>query len=201
MQLLSYLIITGRNEIMIQATKKLSVEEFLALPAGDVASEFIDGQAVTKMSPKRFHAGVQKALLILMDSWAKNWGHLYPEWAVRLKRNDEDWVPVPDITCVSGDRLAVNWIEDEACPVAPELVIEIISPGQTFGALSQKASDYLAAGVLRIWIVDFEARSITVFYPDAPSRTYTKSSPISDSVIEGLNLTPQQIFHQAGLPD
>ncbi len=186
---------------MIQATKKLSVEEFLALPGGDVAQELIEGQAVPKMSPKRFHAGVQKALLILMDIWAKKRGHLYPEWAVLLKRNSEDWIPVPDITYVSGDRLTLDWIEDEACPVAPELVIEIISPEQTFGGLSQKATDYLAAGVLRVWIVDSKARSVTIFYPDAPPRTYTKLSLITDPILEGLELTPQQIFQQAGLPN
>ncbi len=186
---------------MIQATKKLTVEEFLALPTTDVAQELVEGKAVTKMSPKRFHAGVQKALLILMDTWAKNRGHLYPEWAVRLKRNSEDWIPVPDITYVSSDRLTADWLEDEACPVAPEFVIEIISPGQTFGELSQKATDYLAAGVLRVWLVDSQARSVTVFYPDAPPRNYTKSAIITDSILEGLELNPQQIFQQAGLPE
>ncbi len=102
---------------------------------------------------------------------------------------------------MSCDRLAADWIEDEACPVAPELVIEIISPGQTFGALSQKATDYLAAGVLRVWLVDCQARSVTVFYPDVPPRNYTEAFTIADSILEGLELTPQQIFQQAGLPE
>lgn len=186
---------------MIRTTKKFTLAEFLALPVGDVAYEFIAGQAVAKVSPKRFHAGVQKALLILIDIWAKNRGHLYSEWAVLLKGNNVYWVPVPDITYVSYNRLAADWIEDTACPVAPELVIEIISPGQTFGELSQKATDYLAAGVLRVWIVDSQARSVTVFYPDAPPRTYTKLSPITDSILGGLELTPQQFFQLAGLPE
>lgn len=186
---------------MIQASKKLTLEEFLALPVGDVAHELIAGQAVKKMSPKRFHAGVQKALLMLIDVCVQDRGHLYPEWAVILKRNDEDWVPVPDITYVSYNRLAADWVEDAACPVAPELVIEIISPGQTFGELSQKATDYLAAGVLRVWIVDCLARSITVFYPDAPPRTYTNLTSIVDSILPGLEITPQQIFELAGLPE
>lgn len=186
---------------MIQSTRKLTLEEFFALSVSDVAYELIEGQAVPKMSPKRFHAGVQKALLILMDAWAENRGHLYPEWAVLLKRNNEDWVPVPDITYVSYHRLVADWIEDEACPVASELVIEIISPGQTFGTLSQKATDYLAAGILRVWIVDCQARSVTIFYPDAPPRNYTESSLITDSILESLELTPQQIFQQAGLPE
>ena len=186
---------------MIQSTRKLTVEEFFALSVSDVAYELIEGQAISKMSPKRFHAGVQKALLMLMDAWAENKGYLYPEWAVRLKRNNEDWVPVPDITYISYSRLTADWLEDEACPVAPELVIEIISPGQTFGGLSQKATDYLTAGVLRVWIIDSQERSVTVCYPDAPPRTYTKSSAITDSILEGLEFTPHQIFQQAGLPN
>ena len=68
------------------------------------------------------------------------------------------------------------------------------------GDLTQKATDYLAAGVLRVWIIDSQARSVTVFYPDAPPRTYTKSATITDSILEGLELTPHQIFQQARLP-
>ncbi|HEY9632824.1 MAG TPA: Uma2 family endonuclease [Coleofasciculaceae cyanobacterium] len=49
-----------------------------------------------------------------------------------------------------------------------KLAIKIISPGQTVGELITKASGYLVAGVLRVWIVDTQARSITVFYADAP---------------------------------
>ncbi len=186
--------------MMIQSTRKLTLEEFFALSVSDVACELIEGEAIPKMSPKRFHAGVQKALLILMDAWAENRGYLYPEWAVRLKRNGEDWVPVPNITYISYSRLNADWVEDEACPVAPELVIEIISPGQTFGDLTQKATDYLTAGVLRVWIVDSQARSFTVFYPDAPPRTYRKLSLLTDSILESLEFTPQQIFQQARLP-
>jgi len=47
---------------------------------------------------------------------------------------EEDWVPVPDLTYVSYKRLPAIWEDDEPCPVVPELVIEIISPGQTFGS-------------------------------------------------------------------
>ena len=52
----------------------------------------------------------------------------------------------------AGSKLLIKTIYfpdllDEACPVAPELVIEIISPGQTFGDLAEKSADYLQAGV------------------------------------------------------
>ncbi len=44
----------------------------------------------------------------------------------------------------------------------PDLVIEIISPEQSFGEMSAKATDYLDAGVMRVWIVDAKAIFMTV---------------------------------------
>jgi Uma2 family endonuclease len=110
-------------------------------------------------------------------------------------------MPVPDLTYVSYERLPKEVMEDEACPIPPELVIEIISPGQTFGQLAEKATDYLEGGVSRVWVVDPQARSITVFYPDAPPRTYTKTALLTDSLLEGLQLTSQQVFGEAKLPN
>ncbi|WP_353736036.1 MULTISPECIES: Uma2 family endonuclease [unclassified Okeania] len=91
--------------------------------------------------------------------------------------------------------------EDVACSVPPDLVIEIISPGQTYGQLNAKAKDYLDAGVLRVWVVDSKARSITVFYPDAPPQTYMGDTLLIDSFFAGLELTAEQVFKKAGIPN
>lgn len=191
----------GDKRFMTQATHYLTLSEFLSLPDTEVACELVAGQAIPKMSPKRFHAAIQTVLLNLLQAWGQERGWVYPEWAIVLKRQGENWVPVPDLTYVSYTRLAADWLLDEACPVAPELVVEIISPGQTFGEMVEKATDYLQAGVSRVWIVDARARSITVFYPDAPPRTYTKTSSMTDPLLENLQFTPQQLFQQARLPD
>ncbi|MEQ9353848.1 Uma2 family endonuclease [Coleofasciculus chthonoplastes] len=186
---------------MQQLEKKLTLKEFLAMPESDVTHELVKGEVVPKMSPKRFHSALQKTLLFIIDKWCQGKGEVYPEWAIALKRRGEDWVPVPDLTYISYQRLPTDVMEDEPCPVPPELAIEIISQGQTFGTLMEKATDYLEAGVLRVWVVDPHARSITVFYPDAPPRTYTKDMVITDSLFEGLELTPQQVFGEARLPE
>ncbi|WP_143438408.1 Uma2 family endonuclease, partial [Hydrocoleum sp. CS-953] len=68
---------------------------------------------------------------------------------------------IPEILYVSYEHLSPEWIADEFCPILPDLVIEIISPAQTFGQLIAQARDYLDAGVLRVWVVDSQARSIT----------------------------------------
>ncbi|HAZ46997.1 MAG TPA: Uma2 family endonuclease [Cyanobacteria bacterium UBA11369] len=185
---------------MIQTQNKLTLDEFLALPESDVTYELVDGEAIPKMSPKRFHSRLTVALCMLLTQWCQDRGEVGVEWAIALKRNNRDWMPVPDLLYISYTRLPLDRVVDEACPVPPELVIEIISPDQTFGDLSEKAIDYLNAGVSRVWIVDAKARTITIFYPDAPPQTIRGDALLTDSILEGLQLTPAQIFQQAKLP-
>ncbi len=185
--------------VKISPSTKLTLEEFLALPEGDVNYEFVDGQAIPKVSPKYFHSTLQTALLLLIRAWCKGKGRVGAEWAILLKRQGKDWAPLPDVTYISYERLPKSWKRNEACPALPELVIEIISPDQTMKEFEDKAKDYFAAGVSRVWVVDPEAISIRVFSPDGSSQIYTDSTPIVDTILPGLELTTIQIFEEAEL--
>ncbi|MEP0755413.1 Uma2 family endonuclease [Trichocoleus sp. Lan] len=184
---------------MVGTGTKLTLQEFLALPEGDVTYEFVDGQAVPKVSPKLFHSVLQSALWVLIGAWCKGRGRVVQEWAVLLKRHGQDWAPIPDLTYISYQLLPASWKRNEACPVPPELVIEIISPDQTLKGFENKAKDYFDAGILRVWVVDPEAMNIRVFFPDGSSQVYTDTMPIVDTLLLGLELTPRQIFEQAEL--
>ncbi|TVP58609.1 MAG: Uma2 family endonuclease [Nodularia sp. (in: Bacteria)] len=184
---------------MVNTGTKLTLEEFLNLPGDDVNYEFVDGQAVPKVSPKFFHSTLQAALLVLIRLWCKGKGRVGTEWAVILKRQGKDWVPVPDLTYISYERLPASWKRNEACPVIPELVIEIISPDQTKKEFEEKAKDYLAVGVSIVWVVDPEAISIRVFLPDGSSQVYTDNMLIINSILPGLELTTRQVFEEADL--
>jgi Uma2 family endonuclease len=186
---------------MVSSIASLTLEEFLALPETDITYELKDGRAIAKMSPKFFHSLITGAIYLLLRQWCQERGRVGIEWAIILKLDGKTWVPVPDLTYISFERLPVDWMKDEPCPVAPELVIEIISPGQSFGDLAEKATDYLNAGVSRVWIVDTQARSITIFYPATAPQTLRGTSRLTDSLLEELELTPQQIFQQAGFSD
>ncbi|MEH2207014.1 MAG: Uma2 family endonuclease [Nostoc sp.] len=188
--------------MILQAKNQLTLQEFLNLPPGegDITYELVDGQAIPKMSPKFFHAKLTRVILNLIEQSCEDKGEVCPEWAVALTRRGRDWMPIPDILYISYERLPANWDENEACPVPPDLVIEIISPGQTFGQMAAKAKDYLDAKVLRVWVLDSKARSITVFYPDAAPQTYMGEELLTDSLFEGLQFTVEQVFQKAKIP-
>ncbi|MEH2075944.1 MAG: Uma2 family endonuclease [Nostoc sp.] len=188
--------------MILQAKNQLTLQEFLNLPPGegDITYELVDGQAIPKMSPKFFHAKLTRVLLNLIEQSYEGKGEVCPEWSIALTRRGQDWMPIPDILYISYERLPPNWDENEACPVPPDLVIEIISPGQTFGQMAAKAKNYLDAKVLRVWVVDSKARSITVFYPDAAPQTYMGEELLTDSLLEGLEFTVEQVFQKAKIP-
>ncbi len=177
----------------------LTLDEFWTLPEGETAYELVDGRAIPKVSPKYFHSSLQRAIDRLISAWCKNKGRIRPEWAVSLKRNGKDWVPAPDLTYVSYSRLPRSWKRNEACPVPCDLAIEIISPGQTMKEFEEKARDYLKAGVARVWVVDPEGISITVFFPDGTCELYAGNTKIIDSLLPGLDLSTQLIFEEAEL--
>ncbi|MGJ5631645.1 Uma2 family endonuclease [Nostoc sp. CALU 1950] len=188
--------------MILQAKNQLTLQEFLNLPLqeGDITYELVNGQAIPKMSPKFFHAKLTRVLLNLIEQSCEGKGEVCPEWVVALTRRGRDWMPIPDILYISYERLPANWDENEACPVPPDLVIEIISPGQTFGQMAAKAKDYLDAKVLRVWVLDIKARSITVFYPDAAPQTYMGEELLTDSLFEGLQFTIERVFQKAKIP-
>lgn len=176
----------------------ITLHEFLNSPHTQARCELVDGAIAAKMSPKRFHSKTQRALLYLLDAWGDELGEVGVEWAIVLERNGQPWVPVPDLLFVFRDRLPEN-LGDEACPVPPDLAIEIVSPNQNFGDVVDKATSYLKAGVACVWIVDPQAKTIVVFNPDASPVTYRGDRAIEGDRFPQLQLTPNQIFEKAGL--
>ncbi len=184
----------------MEVKAKLTIEEFFALPEGDITYELVDGEAKPKMSPKRFHSRLTITLCFLLTQWNQDRGEVGVEWAIRLKRKGQDWAPIPDLLYISDTRLSRDRILDEPCPVPPELAIEIISPDQSFGEISGKAIDYLNAGVSRVWVVDAQVKTLTIFYPDSPPQTKQGDEVITDELFPGLEFTPAQIFDDAKIP-
>ncbi len=114
----------------------LTLDEFLSSPLANKNYEFFNGELIQKMSPKLSHSRVQGRLLLLLDDWNQNKGEVGIEWAVRLKKEGKDWCPIPDLLYVSFAKLGNIILEDSACPIPPDLVIEVISLGQSFSDLS-----------------------------------------------------------------
>ena len=95
-------------------------------------------------------------------------------------------VRAPDVAFISRDRLPDGRFPTDAFPnLSPDLVVEVLSPGNTKAEMSRKRIEYFHSGTRLIWIVDCPNRSIAV---------YTSPSAVSvlneDDTIDGGEVLP-----------
>ncbi len=48
-------------------------------------------------------------------------------------------------------------------------------------------------------IIDTKAKTVTIFYPDSLPQTKRSQENLEDSLLAGLEITPEKIFQQAGI--
>lgn len=79
--------------------------------------------------------------------------------------------------------------------VAPDLVIEVVSPIDVAAEIDVKVAEYLNAGVRLIWVVYPETRAVNVFRPGGQDSRLTESETLSgEDVVPGFELPVAEIF-------
>ena len=103
----------------------------IVLPETKPETEWVRGRALQKMSPKRDHSRLQGALYSALTRWAEGRGEVGPEWRFRVAPPGEVRRPlVPDVAYVSNERLRpLSYEELQLPPLAPDVAVEILSPG------------------------------------------------------------------------
>lgn len=76
--------------------------------------------------------------------------------------SDPDTVRAPDLAFVRRERIPESGIPTGYWPGAPDLAVEVISPGDTYEEVEEKVSQWLGAGTLLVWIVNPRHRTVTV---------------------------------------
>ena len=101
----------------------------------------------------------------------------------------------PDI-CVICDK---NKIDYKGCIGAPDLVVEILSPGNTKVELLHKYQVYQEFGVKEYWVVSQSDQSILIYTLNEygkfqPSKIFTLSEKITSAVLPGFKLALDDVF-------
>ncbi len=101
----------------------------------------------------------------------------------------------PDVSFVRADRLPLGELPDGFGTLAPDLVVEVVSPSNSEAETHDKISLYLAGGVLMVWLVRPEQRTVTVFRPDAPEVVLGEGDGLDGgAVLPGFRLPIATIF-------
>ncbi len=142
----------------------VTANEFLTHPSAAAASELVRG-AVHVMTPASgAHGVVAGTIFAALNAFVeqRQLGMCFPDNTGFQLPGLGDTVRSPDVAFVRMERLPTGGIGTGWMTVAPDLVVEILSPTETTSQLEDKLRDYRSAGTRVFWIVDPLARTVSV---------------------------------------
>lgn len=186
----------------------MSVDDFMRRYEAEGPFEIIDGEIV-KVSPTKY--GHTHIIWRLMKAFMAHLlqtsvGELYAEspFIMPEAKDSPDWVKasrVPDLAFYTAERLARYRAEtpdalDKPLALVPDLVIEVISPTDSYTDVTRKATLYREDGVQAVWVVDPGSQTVTVYARGSNQQaTYTAGQTLAaDPVIPGFTLAVAAIF-------
>jgi Uma2 family endonuclease len=152
-------------------------------------------------APKRIHQKISGVVSYFLYSYleGKPWEIYSAPFDVRLpvksKRNEDiDTVVQPDI-CVICDR---KKLDDAGCIGAPDLIVEILSPGNNRKELRNKYEVYEESGVREYWIIHPDEQTLMIYTLHEgkyqPSRLFTSGDIVESKCIVGFKLDLEEVF-------
>jgi Uma2 family endonuclease len=106
-------------------------------------------------------------------------------------------VRIPDTSFVSWDQLPGRRVPRvPIADLAPDLAVEVISPGNTAREMEQKLQEYLAAGVRLVWYVLPEPREVHAHTAERHDVLTLDQELSGGDVLPGFVLPLRQLFEE-----
>jgi Uma2 family endonuclease len=177
--------------------QRLTADELFAMPEDGFRYELVKGELKKMSLAGTEHGAIIFNLSILLGQYIKenNLGQGFgAETGFKLTTNP-DTVRAADIAFVRRERIPETGIPKNFWQTAPDLAVEVLSPGDTYEEVDEKVEDWLDAGARAVWIVSPKLRSVTVY------RSMTDVTRLSESdeldggdVVQGFRCKVSEIF-------
>lgn len=176
------------------ANQGLTYDDYCRMPPGK-RYELIEGGLRVVPSPSTLHQKVSGRIGKALQQWAEDrtLGEVYyAPCDVVLSEHD---VVQPDILFISRERLEI--IKKENVQGAPDLVVEILSPGTEEWDRAKRRL-YASHGVRELWLVDPERHEIEVavlYGGDLVTQCVCRhGSMLTSPFLEGFSLNVSRVF-------
>lgn len=167
--------------------RPVTADELLQMPSDGFRYELVRGE-IRKMTPAGSeHGKVGGRLTVALGSYvlAHGLGEVYlAETGFRLA-SDPDTVRAPDISFIRSERVQALGIVRSYVPGAPDLAVEVVSPGDTYTEVGAKVLEWLDAGTRLVIVVDPWKRWVTVYHSRDDIHVLSE-----DDVLDGGEVVP-----------
>lgn len=182
---------------MTVAGQAMTADELFRLPDDNCRYALVRGE-LQRMTPAGFRHGAIVANLTVpvgQHVRARRLGIVCgAETGFVLERNP-DTVLEPDLAFVRRERIPASGVPATFWDGAPDLAVEVLSPGDGRREAAAKVSAWLSAGARVVWVADPRDASVTVHEPGRPVRRLGASDVLDGApLLPGLRIPVGEIF-------
>ncbi|PYP39111.1 MAG: Uma2 family endonuclease [Gemmatimonadetes bacterium] len=174
----------------------MTAEELLAANVTDKRTELVRGVLVVREPAGGRHgrAVMKLAIRLGVHVEREGAGHLFAaETGFTLARGP-DTVRAPDIAFVRRERLPSS-VPVGFPELAPDLVVEVLSPDDRPGETLAKVGDWLEAGARLVWVIDPQGRNARVYRADGSQTSVSEADHLEgEDVLPGFRCELASIF-------
>jgi Uma2 family endonuclease len=174
----------------------------LELLPEDKRYEIVDGELYVSKQPHLHHQIVCGKLLFFLEGWSNQTQLGMPIITPGLIFADDDDV-VPDVVWISYKRLATSLRPDGKLHSAPELVVEVLSPGSENQRRDRevKLKLYSRRGAEEYWVVSWQERRVEVYRREDAvltlHKTLNENDVLQSPLLHGFSCRVGQLFTSA----
>ena len=177
--------------------QQVTADELLLMPDDGFRYELVRGE-LRRMTPAgNVHGRVAMNVGISLGGYVKahDLGAVYAaETGFRLT-GDPDTVRAPDVAFVSQARVEAIGEVEGFWPEAPDLAVEVISPGDSYSEVEEKVFDWLEAGTKMVVVVNPRQRSATVYKSPTDIIALAEADVLAGGdIVPGFELAVREIF-------
>ena len=181
-----------------QTTRELlTADDLLRLSSDGVRGELIRGALSETMPTGREHGQIVVNLSAELRNFVKprQLGVLTASDSGVWLERDPDTVREPDVAFFSAERSPPDERVTGYAEVAPDLVVEIVSPNDRLTEVNDKALMWLRYGVRLVWVVRPEERLIDVHRDGHPVATLGECESLDGlDVLPGFACAVREVF-------
>ncbi len=180
---------------MTATGRRLTLDEFLALPEEKPALEYVDGEVTQKVSPRSWHSDLQGDQVLRLRGFAppRRLAHVLPEH--RSTYGGQSIVPDVAVYRWGGIPRDARGRLVNNVTVPPDIAIEIVSPGQSVRHLDERCRWYVTNGVRIALLADPDDETIREYRPGAEPRLLRGDDVLDlGDVLPGFTLVVGELF-------
>ena len=178
-------------------TTPVTAEQLLRMPDDGYRYELVAGKLKRRNLAGWSEGAAAGELLALLGMYVieTNLGRVLGAGTGFLLARDPDTVRAPDVAFLGKDRLQGEDPGEGFWPGAPDLAVEVLSPGDTTGEVDEKVGAWLDAGAGMVWVVNPKWRAVTVYRSATEIRTLTEDDVLGgEDVVPGFHCRVGDIF-------